>query len=121
MKEKDNMFRSKIRILALICALMLVAGLTFAQKKPASKSQLVDINSASAADLAKVPGIDDATAQKIIGGRPYNSKRDLLTRKIVDQAGYDKIQGQIIAHKTGGTAAAKGKKSTGSTTTTPPK
>jgi DNA uptake protein ComE-like DNA-binding protein len=119
MKEKDNMFRSKIRILAVVCALMLLAGVTFAQKKPSSKAPLVDINSASAADLSKVPGIDDATAQKIIGGRPFNTKRDLLTRKIVDQALYDKIQGQIIAHKPGGTAA-KSKKGSGSTTTTPP-
>lgn len=58
----------------------------------------VDINSASKEDLMKIHGIDDATSDKIIAGRPYKSRRDLLSRNIVDQATYNKIHTRIIAH-----------------------
>lgn len=58
----------------------------------------IDINSASKDDLMKLQGIGDAISAKIIAGRPYHSKRDLLTRKIVNQSTYDKISDKIIAH-----------------------
>jgi DNA uptake protein ComE-like DNA-binding protein len=48
---------------------------------------------------ASLSGIGPATADKIIAGRPYNSKRDLLTRKIVSQKEYDVISDKIVAHK----------------------
>jgi competence protein ComEA len=69
-------------------------------KTGAKKSSLVDINSASKEELAALPGIGDALAQKIIAGRPYRTKRDLLIRKIVPKATYEKIKDQIIAHQT---------------------
>ena len=59
----------------------------------------IDINSASSEDLQKLSGIGPATADKIIAGRPYNSKRDLLTRKIISQKEYDAIREKIVAHK----------------------
>jgi len=70
-----------------------------ADKKSAEK---IDINSASKAELASLPGIGDVTSQKIIGGRPYKTKRDLLTKKIVTQSQYDKITDQIIAKQATG-------------------
>lgn len=44
-------------------------------------------------------GIGDATAQKIIDNRPYDSKNQLVSKKIVPKSTYEKIKGQIIAHQ----------------------
>ena len=85
------------------------------------KSQLVDINSATKDQLDALPGIGAAYSQKIIDGRPYNSKRDLLTRKILPQNTYDGVQDKIIAHrvKSASDAAAKTTKPAGGTTSKP--
>jgi competence protein ComEA len=75
-------------------------------KSQSSKAQAgaekVDINSATKDQLDALPGIGEAYAQKIIANRPYRSKRDLLTKKIIPQSTYDKIQDQIVAHQGSG-------------------
>lgn len=63
----------------------------------ADKGKLVDINSASSAELKKLPGITEEEAAKIIAGRPYGSKAWLVSHNIIDAAVYEGLKQQVIA------------------------
>src|SRR5271166_3889962 len=58
---------------------------------------LLDINSASEADLQALPGIGDKRAADIIKNRPYKGKDELVQKKIIPEGVYGKIKNQIIA------------------------
>ena len=64
---------------------------------PAPKAELLDINSATAEQLDALPGIGKAYSAKIIEGRPYKGKDELVAKKIVPQKTYDGIKDKIIA------------------------
>jgi competence protein ComEA len=71
---------------------------TIAEKIAASKD-LLDINTAAAAELNRLPGMGDAYAQRVIAGRPYTAKNQLTTRGILPAAEYERIKALIIAHR----------------------
>ena len=77
--------------------------------------ELVDINSASIAELTAIKGISEAESAKIMKNRPYASKDELVSKTIISQGSYDKIKDQIIAKLAKDTSSkGNGTKSTGS-------
>ena len=65
----------------------------------AKTSSKIDINSASQQELESLPGIGPATSAKIVEGRPYRAKSDLMTRKILSRSEYNKVKNEIVAHQ----------------------
>jgi DNA uptake protein ComE-like DNA-binding protein len=74
-----------------------------APKVPSAKdaksmaTQALDLNTASEAELKAIPGIGDAYAKKIVENRPYKRKDELVQKKVVPQATYDKIKDLVVA------------------------
>ena len=110
------MKNTTLKTAMIALTLLLAAAPAFAQDKPAAPgaasakaakketkavkpAKLADINSASKAELKKLPGVGEAEADKIIAGRPYRSKAELATKKILPTGIYLQIKGRIIARQ----------------------
>jgi competence protein ComEA len=97
------MINLRRKLFAAALLLAVVPASNFAQTpKPAAATAAataapLDINTATADQLKAFPGIGDAYSKRIIDGRPYTAKNQLVTRGILPQATYNKIKDQIIA------------------------
>ncbi len=76
----------------------------------AAKVKLVDINSAGKTELKTLPGIGDAEADKIVAGRPYLSKANLVTHNILSREVYENLKKLVIAKQKGNPPAKSGQK-----------
>jgi DNA uptake protein ComE-like DNA-binding protein len=96
----------KTIVAALTLALLsLVAQVQSGTKAPAktaaaAKATLVDINSASVDELKALPGIGEKYSAKIMAGRPYVNKTQLVSRGIIPEATFEKIKDKITAKQT---------------------
>src|SRR4029453_10325645 len=105
--RRSTMTRLIALLVALVFALGAGAAPAWAQAPakpeqkapPAAKKEPVHLNRASAAELKAVKGIGEAEAKKIVENRPYKSKDELVQKKVMPKATYDKIKDQIVAKK----------------------
>ena len=66
--------------------------------KPVNQPSVVDINAAPEADIVSI-GIERAVAKKIIEGRPWRSKRDLVTKQLLTKDQYEKLKDSLVAKR----------------------
>jgi competence protein ComEA len=110
------------QIAVLVFALSLVSGVAAGQASSSAAAgsgtaaagqmartatEKLDINTATVEQLKELPGIGDAYSKKIVDGRPYRAKNELVQNKVIPQATYDKIKDMIIAKQAKTTPTAK--------------
>src|SRR6266851_2877204 len=97
------------RVLALVIAALVLAGTAVAQTRPAPApaASLIDLNSASRDELMTLDGIGEVRADAIIRARPFRAKTELVERRLIPEALYDKIADKVMARPPPGMPAPK--------------
>lgn len=103
------MLNLRRRLLSAVLLLSVVPAFAFQAKpaaapataaaKPADDAGKLDLNTATAAQLKALPGVGDVYSAKIVAGRPYANKTQLVSKGIVPQKTYDGIKDLVIAKK----------------------
>ena len=95
-----RVFVGAVFLLAVVGAVSfapLSSSLAIAATEKAGQADLLDLNTATAEQLKVLPGIGDAYTEKIINGRPYQRKDELVQKRILPRATYEKIKYKIVA------------------------
>jgi competence protein ComEA len=97
------LFRHVVGIVVLALAWTIALGAQVKEMprtptKPINEPKVVDINAAPESDIVAI-GIDRAIAKKIVEGRPYRNKRDLVTRQLLTKEQYEKVKDSIVAKR----------------------
>src|SRR5215470_17039242 len=85
-------------------ALVLFGAIAAAQNRPVSAANPIDLNSASRDDLMTLEGIGEVRADAIIRSRPFKAKTELVERRLIPEALYDKLADKVVARPVPGTA-----------------
>ena len=92
------------RVVVLIVALVFASSALAQRIQPAQPAaNLIDLNSASRDDLMTLDGIGEVRAEAIIRARPFRAKTELVERRLIPEALYDKIADKVIARPPPGT------------------
>ena len=98
-----------MRLAVLLFVSLACASVALAQTRPAPApaANLIDLNSASRDDLMTLDGIGEVRADAIIRARPFKAKTELVERRLIPEALYDKIADKVMARPPPGTPAPK--------------
>jgi DNA uptake protein ComE-like DNA-binding protein len=56
----------------------------------------VDLNTAGVEELARLPGMNIQTAEKIVGNRPYRKLDELITKKVLGKKEFAQVREYIV-------------------------
>jgi competence protein ComEA len=87
-------------VVLLTIPLLVIPVIDASVASAAEQDELLDINTATADQLKALPGIGDTYSEKIIKGRPYSRKDELVQKKIIPRATYEQIKYKIVAKQT---------------------